>query len=82
MADGVAQLAGCLEASNWIIVVIIVCGIKVSDENYFVFVGLEMLNVAGEIAPEALSGIGSVIALRSEEVPLLGEAGCNAACVD
>ena len=82
MADGVAQLAGCLEASNWIIVVIIVCGIEVSDENYFVFVGLEMLNVAGEIAPEALSGIGSVIALRSEEVPLLGEAGCNAACVD
>ena len=82
MADGVAQLAVCLETSNWIIVVAIVYGIKVSEENYFVFVRLEMLDVAGEIAPEALSGIGSVVALRSEEVPLLGEAGCNAACVD
>ena len=40
-----------------------------------------MLDVAGEVAPETLPGIGSVVALRPKEVPLLGEAGCNSTCV-
>ena len=40
MADGVAQLAGYLETSNWIIVVAVVDGVKVSEKDYFIFVGL------------------------------------------
>ena len=57
--------------------------VEIAKKDYFVAVGLQMSNVTGEVAPKALAGIGNGVALRpEEEMPLLGEACCDAASCD